>query len=253
MKIGLVQYSPLWEDKNKNIELINRLVSEIESNTSILVFPEMTLTGFTMNSKMAAEEIDGESIKYFMDLAIKLKADIIAGIVENNHGRYFNSLFHFDSKGLIKAVYRKIHPFNLAKENDSYSSGNEVVTSNYENHKIGLSICYDLRFPELYRLYAKNKTELMVNIANWPVKRIEHWKYLLRARAIENQCFIVGVNRIGNDPFQTYNGCSAVYGPMGDEIILCENQEKIIYAELDFEEVYDVRTKLDFLDDIKLL
>ena len=253
MKIGLVQYSPFWENKHKNIELINNFVSKVEPKTSMLVFPEMTLTGFTMNSKSIAEEIDGISIKYFMDLAIRLKLDIVAGIVENDHGSFFNSLFHFDSRGLIKAIYRKIHPFTLAKENESFSSGNEVVISTYENHKIGLSICYDLRFPELYRYYAKEKAELMINIANWPVKRIEHWKHLLKARAIENQCFMLGVNRIGNDPYQTYNGYSSIYNPMGDEIVFCENEEKIIYAELNFDEVKDVRAKLGFLNDIKMI
>ncbi len=253
MKVGLVQFSPIWEDKRKNMVIIDNLVKNIDPNTSILIFPEMTLTGFTMNSKGVSEEIDGISIKYFIDLASKMRIDIIAGIVENDKGQYFNSLFHFSAEGLIKAVYRKIHPFTLAQENEYFSSGKEIVTSSYNNHKIGLSICYDLRFPELYRFYSKQKVELLVNIANWPVKRISHWKHLLKARAIENQCFMIGVNRIGNDPYQTYNGSSAIFNPMGEEIILCGNEENIFYADLNFEEVKDVRTKLGFLDDIKLI
>lgn len=253
MKVGLIQFSPIWEDKNKNMEIINILVKNIDSDVSILIFPEMTLTGFTMDSKKVSEEIDGESIKYFIELASRLKIDVIAGIVEKVNREHFNSLFHFTSDGLIKAIYRKIHPFSLANENEFYSSGKETVTSTFINHKIGLSICYDLRFPELYRMYAKDKVELLVNIANWPVKRINHWKILLRARAIENQCFMVGVNRVGNDPFQTYNGCSAVFNPMGEEIILCENEEKIFYADLDFGLVKDVRSKLGFLNDIKMI
>lgn len=253
MKIGLVQFSPLWENKIKNMEHIDKLVSEVESNTSMIVFPEMTLTGFTMNSKSVAEEIDGISIKYFMNLASNLNLDIVAGIVENDGGDFFNSLFHFDSKGLIKAVYRKIHPFSLAKEDESYSNGDEIVTSAYKNNKIGLSICYDLRFPELFRFYAKEKAELLINIANWPVKRIEQWKHLLKARAIENQCFMLGVNRIGNDPYQTYNGCSALFNPMGENILMCGNEEKIYYADLNFDEVKDVRTKLGFLNDIRMI
>ena len=253
MKVGLVQFSPIWEDKNKNMEVINNLVKNIGSNVSILIFPEMTLTGFTMDSKKISEEIDGESIKYFIELASRLKVDIIAGIVEKVKKEHFNSLFHFTSDGLIKAIYRKIHPFSLANENEFYSSGKETVISTFTIHKIGLSICYDLRFPELYRIYAKDKVELLVNIANWPVKRINHWKILLKARAIENQCYMIGVNRVGNDPFQTYNGCSAVFNPMGEEIILCENEEKIFYADLDFNLVKDVRSKLGFLNDIKMI
>jgi predicted amidohydrolase len=253
MKAGLVQFSPIWEDKKKSMTIIDSLVKNIDSTTSLLIFPEMTLTGFTMNSKGVSEEIDGVTIKYFIDLALKMKIDIIAGIVENDNKQYFNSLFHFTSEGLIKAVYRKIHPFTLAQENEFFSSGKEIVASNYNNHKIGLSICYDLRFPELYRYYAKQKVDLLINIANWPVKRISHWKHLLKARAIENQCFMIGVNRIGNDPFQTYNGCSAVFNPMGEEIIICGNEENIFYADLNFEEVKAVRAKLGFLNDIKMI
>ncbi len=253
MKIALVQFSPIWESKKTNMELINNLVSNIDSNTEMLIFPEMTLTGFTMNSKMHAEEIDGIGINFFMKLAIELRTDILAGIIEKEDSNYYNSLFHFDSKGLIKAVYRKIHPFSLAEEDQHYSRGNEIVVSNYDNHKIGLSICYDLRFPELYRFYAKEKVEVMINIANWPVKRIEHWKHLLKARAIENQCFMIGVNRIGNDPYHTYNGCSAIFNPMGDEIALVENKEKIIYTNIDLAEVADIRNKLGFLNDIKMI
>jgi omega-amidase len=182
-----------------------------------------------------------------------LKTDIMAGIIEKYDSNHYNSLFHFDANGLIKAVYRKIHPFSLAEEDQHFTRGKDIVTSNYDNYKIGLSICYDLRFPELYRYYAKERTELMINIANWPVKRIEHWKYLLRARAIENQCFMVGVNRIGNDPYQTYNGCSAIFNPMGDEISMVENEEKIIYADLNLNEANEIRSKLGFLNDMKMI
>jgi len=253
MKIGLVQFSPLWESKESNMNLIRNLTSNVNKETSLLIFPEMTLTGFTMNSKKYAEEIDGKGIRFFMDLAEKLKIDLIAGIIEKDESNHFNSLFHFNSAGLIKANYRKIHPFSLAGEDKNFNSGTEIVTSSYEKHKIGLSICYDLRFPELYRYYAKKKVELMVNIANWPVKRIDHWKQLLKARAIENQCYMVGVNRVGNDPYQTYNGNSGVYNPMGDEIVLVENEEKIIYVDIDYAQVHEVREKLGFLNDIRLI
>lgn len=249
----MAQYSPIWDNKEENINQINDLVNEIDKDTSLLIFPEMTLTGFTMDSKKHCEEIDGLGILYFINLARKIKTDIMAGIIEKDGKEYFNSLFHFDADGLIKAIYRKIHPFSLAKEDENYSRGKEIVTSSFNFHKIGLSICYDLRFPELYRMYAKEKAEIMVNMANWPVKRIEHWKQLLRARAIENQCFIIGVNRVGSDPYQDYNGCSAIYNPMGEDVILVENEATLIYADIDLDEVKTVRTKLGFLNDIKLI
>ncbi len=253
MKIALVQYSPVWESKEENLTKIKGLLSELNNETSLIIFPELTLTGFTMNAQQNSEEIDGIGMRFFMDLSASMKKDIICGIIEKEDSKFYNSLFHFDSKGLIKAVYRKIHPFTLAEEDKNYSSSKEKVISKFDNYKIGLSICYDLRFPELYRSYAKEKVELMINIANWPIKRIDHWKTLLKSRAIENQCFMVGVNRVGTDPYQVYNGCSAVFDPMGEEVVLVENEEKIIYANIDFDYVKEVRQKLGFLNDIKLI
>jgi len=253
MKIALIQFSPVWEEKETNMEVIEKIIENLEVDTSMIIFPEMTLTGFTMNAAENGEEIDGIGIKYFMNMAYKLKIDVFAGVIEKVGLMFFNSLFHFDSKGLIKAVYRKIHPFTLAEENKHFEGGKEIVSTKYNNHKIGLSICYDLRFPELYRFYAKESAEILLNIANWPIRRIEHWKSLLKARAIENQCYMIGVNRIGNDPYQEYNGCSAVFDPMGKEVILVENDNKILYADIDFSFVNEVREKFGFLNDIKLI
>lgn len=253
MKIGLLQYSPEWENVEANISTIESIISKNVSDEDIIVFPEMTLTGFTMDSKKFAEEIDGAGTKYFISLSQRLKKHLFVGIIEKDEKNIYNSLVHFDSNGLIRARYRKIHPFSYAKEDESYSAGKELVTTNIEKMKIGLTICYDLRFPELYRLYGKDRTEIMINIANWPVTRIEHWKHLLKSRAIENQCFIIGVNRIGNDPFNKYNGCSAIYDPMGEEVLVCPNEEGIFITEVDLSKVEEVRNKLPFLDDIKLL
>lgn len=253
MKLGLVQFSPIWEDKNKNIKKIDDLISTIDQSVDALVFPEMTLTGFTMNSKINAEEIDGLTFVYFMNLASKLKVDIFAGIIEKEDKSFFNSLIHFNPDGLIKAKYKKIHPFSMAKEDKAYRAGDEVVVTKIDKSKIGLTICYDLRFPELYRLYAKENVDILINIANWPIKRIEHWRHLLKARAIENQCFMVGVNRVGNDPFNEYSGNSSVFDPMGNEIVLVENDERIIYADIDIEQVKETKERLQFLKDIKLI
>jgi len=122
-----------------------------------------------------------------------------------------------------------------------------------DNAKVGLSICYDLRFPELYRLYAKQRVDLIVNIANWPVPRIDHWRTLLKARAIENQSFVIGVNRIGNDPLLQYNGFSSVYDPMGYELLSVKEEENIFVVDLNIEIVKVTREKLPFLEDIRLI
>lgn len=253
MKIGLLQYSPEWEKTEENISAIESILKKQASDEDIIIFPEMTLTGFTMESEKFSEELDGIGTKYFISLAERLKKNIFCGIIEKDDDKIFNTLVHFDSGGLIRARYRKIHPFSYAKENKYYDSSKETVITKIAKIQFGLSVCYDLRFPELYRLYGKEKAKVMINIANWPVKRIEHWKHLLKARAIENQCFMIGVNRVGSDPFNEYNGCSAIYDPMGEEVLMCPNEEGLFSTNIDLDKVSEVREKLPFLDDIKLI
>ncbi len=253
MKIGLVQYSPEWENPEKNIIKIDSMINSSKEKFDLLIFPEMTLTGFTMQSGKFAEEIDGICTKYFMELARRIRTNIFAGIIERDREDIFNSLFHFDPDGLINARYRKIHPYSHATEDKFYNAGNELVVTQIEHKKIGLTICYDLRFPELYRLYVKQDVFMAVDIANWPVQRIDHWKTLLKARAIENQCFVAGVNRVGKDPFNEYCGCSALFDPMGKEIVLVHDEEKIISAEIDHEMTSKTRLKLPFLQDMRLI
>ncbi len=253
MKIGLVQYSPQWENTEANIVKINNLIEARDKDYDILIFPEMTLTGFTMKSAEYAEEIDGISTSYFIALAQKLKKHIFAGIIENDEGKIFNSLVHFDDKGLITARYRKVHPYSNAGEDKSYSAGRETVITKIDNSRVGLTICYDLRFPELYRLYCKEGIDILINIASWPVPRIDHWRTLLKARAIENQCFMVGVNRTGNDPKNEYNGFSSINDPLGNLILSVEKEEGIFSAELDLSRVQDTRENLPFLKDMKLI
>ncbi len=252
MKVALVQYSPEWENVEKNIEKIESLISGINTNPDLIVFPEMTLTGFTMKQKDFGEDIDGSSFKYFMDLSNRFKSDVICGIIEKEGKNYYNSSIHF-SKGLIAAVYRKIHLFSHAKENNFYSCGKEIVVTKVSEIKTGLSICYDLRFPELYRLLRKKGSEICIDIANWPVDRIEHWRILLRARAIENQSYVIGVNRTGSDPFYKYNGFSSVYDPMGNLITELKDEEKVIIADLDIDFVRKTRDRFRFGDDICLI
>lgn len=252
MKLNLVQYSPVWEDKQKNMEKISMLLKLDYNAADLLIFPEMTLTGFTMNASNFAETLTGESFNFFSDLARNRSTNIIAGIIEQKDSKYYNSLIHVSPEGKLASVYRKIHPFSYSSENKYYERGTETVTTLISDWKIGLSICYDLRFPELYRQYAKQKTGLIINIANWPDTRIEHWRVLLKARAIENQCYAVGVNRVGKDPKLNYNGCSSVYDPMGNEII-SSDKEEILSTEIFSEIVEEVRSTLPFLDDICLI
>ena len=252
MKIALVQYSPSWEDKESNRKKILSLIEGVEG-IELFIFPEMTLTGFTMKSKEMSETIQGESFRFFSSIAKEKSANIFAGIIERRNNGTYNTLIHIRPDGNLLKLYRKIHPFSYSGENEHYFAGSKPAYTKIKNWKIGLTICYDLRFPELYRKYGKKRTHLIVNIANWPDTRIEHWRTLLKARAIENQCYIAGVNRVGRDPKLNYVGFSSVFDPMGKEIIAVENEEKVIVVELDKNYVSEVRGKFPFLDDIKLI
>lgn len=253
MKIALLQYDPIWENKDENKNKILNIINSNNETFDLLILPEMTLTGFSMRAMDLAESVQGKTFQFFSELALQKSIDVLVGIIEESKQKPYNSLIHINKKGQFVKLYRKIHPFSYANEHKFFSAGKKPAITKVKNFNIGLSICYDLRFPELYRKYAKKKVHLIVNIANWPDTRIEHWRILLRARAIENQCYVAGVNRVGRDVKLNYNGYSSVFDPMGNEITFCVNEEKIIIVELDKVFLNEVRTKLPFLEDIKLI
>ncbi len=253
MKIALLQYSPEWENKDSNKEKILHLIESNKEKFELLILPEMTLTGFSMNAVSIAETIQGDTFRFFSKLAVEKNIDVLVGIVEKSKSKPYNTLIHIDKKGKLVKLYRKIHPFSYANEDKHFLSGKRPAITKVRKWKIGLSICYDLRFPELYRKYAKKKVHLIVDIANWPDTRIEHWRALLKARAIENQCYVAGVNRVGKDIKLNYNGYSSVFDPMGKEICFSVDKEEILIAELDKIYLTEIRNKLPFLEDIKLI
>ena len=255
MKIGLFQYSPEWEDKETNKKKILEILIQAKSSFDLIVFPEMTLTGFSMKTSLAEPFDVNESptLKFFTEIAKDSKTSIVAGFIEQENEKVFNTLFFVNSSGEIVGKYRKIHLFSFAKEDKFYSAGNKPLIVDNQNLKIGLSICYDLRFPELFRVYAKSKVDLIINIANWPVTRVDHYVHLLKSRAIENQCFVIGVNRVGYGGKEFYDGRSSVFDPMGNEIVCVKDEEKLIEVEIDLTQIKNVREKFPFLDDIKLI
>ena len=253
MKISLIQYSPEWENKTANEKKILYLLKKKSDLGEILVFPEMTLTGFTMNTSEMAEDLKGETVKFFSRIAKTYHSNVFAGMIEKDGRNYFNTLVHLNPNGKLKTKYRKIHPYSYSSENKYYKGGESPVVTTLSGMKIGLSICYDLRFPELFRLYAKKKVDLIINIANWPDTRIDHWRTLLKARAIENQCYVAGVNRVGNDTKLHYNGFTSLFDPMGKEIISKKEKEITLTAEIDKNYLKAVRKKLPFLDDMRLI
>ncbi len=253
MKIGIFQYAPVWEDKLQNQQQIEQLLNNNPLKCDLLIFPEMTLTGFTMNSGSATENLNGDSVIFFSKLAQKYRTAIIAGMVSGEKRKFYNCALYIDSGGVLFDVYRKIHPFSYSNENVHYSAGEKLSIVHNFGCNIGLSICYDLRFPELFRLYAKERVELMVNIANWPSTRIAHWQTLCRARAIENQCYFIGVNRTGTDPNEEYNGNSIIVSPRGEVLLETSNEQGIFTRDIDLNEVLKTRKQFPFLKDMKFI
>lgn len=252
MKTGLLQYAPVWENKKSNMQKIAQMIEKSEK-IDLLILPELTLTGFTMKSENFAENLNGETFRFYSKLCKEYNFNLFGGLIEKEENNYFNSLLHINPNGELAACYRKIHPFTFSTENKYYTKGNETVVTKVNNWNAGLSICYDLRFPELYRQYGKQKCELIINIANWPDTRIEHWRTLLKARAIENQCYVAAVNRVGDDPKLHYNGFSSIFDPMGNELISIKDEERIIAADIDINNVETVRNNFPFLNDIRLI
>ncbi|MDQ7060722.1 MAG: nitrilase-related carbon-nitrogen hydrolase [Sulfurimonas sp.] len=200
MTIATVSLNQIWEDKKSNILLCEEYIEEASrKKVDLIIFPEMTLTGFSTNiEKIAEEESRSETIKKFQDLAKFFKIAILFGLVINNGEKALNKSIFIDNKGTVLGKYLKIHPFSFSGEDKYFNAGNKLEQFNFKDTIIGLTICYDLRFPELYSALSK-KSDLIINIANWPKKRVEHWTTLLKARAIENQIFVAGINRVGID------------------------------------------------------
>lgn len=253
IKIALFQYSPVWEDKDANMAKITRMMESLSEEVDLIVFPEMTLTGFSMAPDAHAEYSDGRTFLFFSSIAKQYGVNVVAGIIEKGKKKFFNTLLFINREGELADKYRKIHPFTMGEEAKHYTGGFAYINNATEDFHIGFSICYDLRFPELFRFMAIDKVEIFVNIANWPETRIEHYKTLCKARAIENQCFFVAVNRTGDDPKLKYTGNSSIFGPMGEEILMMGDEEAIGIAEVDLEYLEKTREAFPFLDDIKLI
>ncbi len=246
MKLGLVQYDICWEDKTASKEkLLSLLEKNKASSADWLIFPEMTLTGFSLDLKKT--EFDSTDVDFFKAVAKKYNSYVTFGGVFNKNNRAVT----VDTKGNIINEYSKQHLFGYGNETSYYEAGKNSKNRELFDMgglKIMPSVCYDLRFSYLFWDYAKN-TDVFFVIASWPKSRREHWKTLLRSRAIDNQCYVVGVNRVGSDPKLEYAGDSCVYGPFGEEIINCGDKEAVFFAEISKEQVIKVRKEYPFLND----
>ena len=254
MEVSGLQFDIAWEDKAANFKTVRRMLAmESPEKGSLLMLPEMFATGFSMNVDAVAESAGGETEKFLGEVAREFGIYVVGGApVRGRDGRARNKALVFSPGGELLAYYAKMRPFAPGGEADHYTAGEQTVVFRWQDVVVSPFVCYDLRFPEIFReATAAHRPELFVVIASWPEKRIHHWSALLKARAIENQAYVIGVNRIGNDPYYTYTGQSQIVDPQGEVIASAGDKETGIMAKLDLANLRKYREGLPFLDDMR--
>lgn len=248
LNIALVQSDLVWEDPKKNRKHLKEKIKSITEEVDLVVLPEMFSTGFTMNAKSVGETMQGKTIEWMKRQALKTNAAILGSIIIFEGDKFFNRLLFVKPSGDVQ-YYDKRHTFTLAGEEKVFASGKDKLIIDYKGWKICPLICYDLRFP----IWARNTEDydVLVYVANWPKPRILAWDTLLKARAIENMCYCVGVNRVGIDDAQNeYCGHSAVYDILGNTISnIKPNKEQVDVVTLERKHIDYYRNKLKFLND----
>jgi predicted amidohydrolase len=247
MKIALIQAPLLWENPKQNRNYFENKINSIRENIDLIVLPEMFTSGFTMNPKAVAESMQGETVSWLQALAKMKNLAITGSLVIEENGNFYNRLVFVFPSGEMRS-YDKKHLFTLAGENKTYISGTEKMLLEYQGFKICSLICYDLRFP----VFARNTEEydVLIYVANWPKPRINAWDALLKARAIENMCYTIGVNRIGEDPNKhDYPGHSQVIDYLGNYLIEPQENEGVFITTINKNTLEATRQKLGFLND----
>lgn len=252
LKVSLIQCDQVWEDKKANLEHYETMLKEVQLPADIVVFPEMFQTAFTMNAAEMAESMDGESIQWLTRMAQKYDCALVASLIIQEEDKFYNKMVFIQADGSLQQ-YNKRKLFGLAKEEQTFTPGTENTIFEYKGWKVFLQVCYDLRFPEIARNSVKNNEyeyDLLINVANWPEKRSLHWRTLLQARAIENQCYVIGVNRVGESGNGLYySGDSCIVAPSGMVVSLVSHEEYVINEELEVETLEEVREVMPFLKD----
>jgi len=246
MNIAIVQTKIYWEDKEKNFTHFSEKINSINENVDVILLPEMFTTGFTMNCKNFAEKIGEKTTEWMLQMAYKKESCIVGSFITKEYDFYYNTLLWAYPNGHYQ-FYHKRHLFRMAEEHKHYSPGKNKIICEYKGVKFLPLICYDLRFP----VWSRNRFNLsnefydvLIYVANWPKVRIDAWKKLLYARAIENLSYAIGVNRIGIDGTQKeYNGQSMVINFKGECIVDCEDKDTIKIAKINLDDLKIFREK----------
>ena len=249
LRITGIQTILHWEDKRANLEMFGKKIMSITSPTEVVVLPEMFSTGFSMKPELLAETMEGETLEWMKGIAMRKKIILTGSAIIKEDGHYFNRLIWMLPNGQ-SGHYDKHHLFAYGDEDQHYSAGHKRLIASVNGWKLNLFVCYDLRFPVWARQQNSFEYDVLIYVANWPERRIEAWKTLLRARAIENQCYVVGVNRVGDDGSHIhYSGGSMVIGPSGEILYLKNEEEDIFTVVLDKSQLDTVREKFPFWKD----
>lgn len=254
LKITLIQSDLHWEDTEANLAMFEEKIWQIGNTTDVIVLPEMFTTGFTMNANKLAEHMNMRTFKWMKQMADQTGALILGSYIVTVHERYYNRLLWMEPGGNYK-TYDKRHLFRMENEQKTYTPGESLLIATWKGWRICPLICYDLRFP----VWSRNKWDLsakrlsydiMIYVANWPQTRIDAWSTLLKARAIENLSYVVGVNRIGMDGHGIeHNGNSVIISPKGDAIFSTEGMETTKTIELNANSLQAFRDRFPaFLD-----
>ena len=240
LTVTLIQTELFWEDIPANIAMFDKKIDGISEKTDVIILPEMFTTGFTMNIEKAAESMTGSAVSWLVAKARQRQAHILGSVIIEEDKKYFNRLVLAKPDGEIM-TYDKKHLFRMAGEHKVFSAGNKYLTATVNGWKLRTFICYDLRFPVWCRNIS-NQYDVAIYIANWPARRAHHWKLLLPARAVENQCYVIGVNRVGQDGNgNAHSGDSSIIDPVGNIVFEKADVPCIHTAVLSYEKVKEFR------------
>jgi omega-amidase len=248
LKVTLFQAYIFWENTNKNLQNIALRLSSIREKTDLIVLPEMFNTGFTMNAAENAESMDGKTVTWMKEISKKFNAVLTGTLIIKEDNKYYNRLIWMRPDGSFE-YYDKKHLFGLGGEDKVYTPGNKQLIVELKQWKIMPAICYDLRFPVWLR---NNNTayDLLLIVASWPERRAEHWRKLLPARAIENQSFIIALNRVGHDGNEVYySGDSTCLNPNGGVVYYKRDEEDLYTFSINHSAVDKIRKEMPFLKD----
>ncbi len=249
LKVCTVQSNLYWEDKSKNLKMFEKHLENVDQ-VDLIVLPEMFSTGFSMNAAQFSEAMDGPTVQWMKSMCMQKRAAILGSIIIKDHDQYFNRCVCVQESGDV-LFYDKQHLFSMGEEHLHYTSGKQNLNVEIKGWQVRIIICYDLRFSNTTQNNQAKPYDALVCIANWPDKRIAHWDVLLKARAIENQSYVIGLNRYGTDASDLmHSGHSSIVSPFGELEYFTEKEEVNIHTLSAFELKLN-RRQFPFIKDMK--